>query len=612
MTADMIKKPKKIPGPHTKRISKLQKQVGRLKRRCAEAEEALHAIQHGGVDALVIYTDEGEKIYTIQGAETTYRLMVESINEGAATLIGDGTILYCNRRFAEMLSAPLESLIATSIHQYVAPENQLAFSELLKRGINEKCRIEANFIRSDGSHLPVMISLNNFSSTTAPEVYLIATDLTQSKITEDVIRQDALRAETMTEITRSLVEASLDESTIMNIVAEAAVRLIGDACIIRVFSPDHRYLHSTAHYHPDPHTNQIISQIIGETDLSTSVGVSGRVIQSGRVVLIPALNPYYAKKIIRAEFPGLTDQLRLYGMLAVPVRMRDEIIGVLELLSLAKEPPYNLDDQHIAQRIADHMALAMTNARLYHDLQNALHTEQTMRMQLIQAEKLSALNRMMATVVHEINNPVQTIKNCIYLAEQDIPPGLPLREYLGMASSEIDRISKLVSSLRDIYRQPKTMLMQTLELSGLLSDVHLLLETHLQHQKVTWVQELCEKPIWVNAISDHLKQVFLNLSLNAIESMQPEGGTLFISTGINVDKNEAAVTFTDTGCGIEAANLPRIFEPFYTTKEGGGGLGLPICYEIVQHHSGRITAESQLGKGSTFTVWLPVVLTSTV
>jgi signal transduction histidine kinase len=383
--------------------------------------------------------------------------------------------------------------------------------------------------------------------------------------------------------------------------------LIGDVCIIRLLSENHRTLQTGVYYHPDLHVLHLLGEILTEAQLPADEGIVGMAVQSGEVMLIPTLNPYAPRQAIRKEFPGLAGQLKLYGLLAVPICAHEKTIGTLELVRLSKGNPYDLEDQHIALRIANLMAMAMTNARLFKDLQNLLQSEKTMRLQLIQAEKLSALNRMMATVVHEINNPVQTIKNCIYLAETEAQPGSPQLDYLGMASSEINRITKLVSTLRDIYRQPKTLILEPLDISRLLSDVHMLLEPHLQHQKVAWQELLPADPKWVNAISDHLKQVFLNISLNAIEAMQPDGGTLSISTTTDSSRQEVAVVIADTGCGIQPEDMLKIFEPFHTTKEGGSGLGLYICYEIVRQFKGRIAIESQPGKGSTFTVWLPLV-----
>src|SRR5512143_1063532 len=135
-------KTKKGNSSHSTQLTSLHKQLAALEQRCAEAEEALDAIRRGTVDALVISGEEGDKIYTIQGADTPYRMLVEAINEGMATLIEDGTILYCNRRFAELVKTPLQELIGTSIFDRIAPESRASFSSLIHRGLCEECREE--------------------------------------------------------------------------------------------------------------------------------------------------------------------------------------------------------------------------------------------------------------------------------------------------------------------------------------------------------------------------------------------------------------------------------------------------------------------------------------
>jgi signal transduction histidine kinase len=110
----------------------------------------------------------------------------------------------------------------------------------------------------------------------------------------------------------------------------------------------------------------------------------------------------------------------------------------------------------------------------------------------------------------------------------------------------------------------------------------------------------------INGIPDQIKQVFINLSMNAIEAMQPMGGKLMIDFIPGKNEQEIGVRFHDTGPGIPAEDIPKVFEPFFTTKGKGLGLGLVICYNIIEKHSGRIVVESQAGQGATFTVWLPL------
>jgi two-component system NtrC family sensor kinase len=217
---------------------------------------------------------------------------------------------------------------------------------------------------------------------------------------------------------------------------------------------------------------------------------------------------------------------------------------------------------------------------------------------------------MVASVAHELNNPIQTIQNCLFLTQQDTAPDSQVQEFLDMAIAEARRVARLVWQLRDIYRPSNAGPVLPLELPKLLEEVASLVKPHLQYHHVEWqpphILADLECPI-VRGISDQLKQVFLNISLNAVEAMQPEGGKLAVNLSLRQHPQPfVGVLFHDSGPGILPENMLKIFEPFYTTKEGGTGLGLSICEDIIQRHGGRIEVESQPGEGSTFTVWLPL------
>ena len=138
----------------------------------------------------------------------------------------------------------------------------------------------------------------------------------------------------------------------------------------------------------------------------------------------------------------------------------------------------------------------------------------------------------------------------------------------------------------------------------------LLSEKQLEHNRVTVHRRFSPKVPTPESSADQLKQVFLNLILNAQQAM-PEGGELTVSTSWDGPAHEVRIAFTDTGVGIPAENLNRIFEPFYTSRPDGTGLGLSISYNIVEQQGGRIEAESQTGVGSTLTVVLPVTVEAT-
>jgi PAS domain S-box-containing protein len=153
-----------------------------LRTRLDEAEETLHAIRSGEVDALVVSGAAGEQIFTLKGAELPYRVLIEDMNEGALTLALDGVILYANRRFAAMLKTPLEKVIGSTIHTWIVPEHQNILQALLQKSADEKGREELSLIASDGTRVPVNLSVNHLSVDGTPDSFgLVAADLTEQK-----------------------------------------------------------------------------------------------------------------------------------------------------------------------------------------------------------------------------------------------------------------------------------------------------------------------------------------------------------------------------------------------------------------------------------------------
>jgi len=289
--------------------------------------------------------------------------------------------------------------------------------------------------------------------------------------------------------------------------------------------------------------------------------------------------------------------------LAAPLRARDQILGVLDVLH---QPPDSFDDDdfRFLTSVADQIAVVLEKAMLYKQLQEALEKEQRTRAQLVQTEKLAAMGRLIASVAHELNNPLQAIQNALYLVklEENLSP--QAAEDLQVAIDEGSRMADLIARLRDTYRPVTAADYQLESIHILVEEVRKLLVTHLRHNDV--VLEFTPSPDIpnINIIRDQIKQVILNLCINAIESM-PHGGQLTINSIYQVDKDEVQLTVSDTGFGMSPEVQTKIFEPFFTTKEGGTGLGLAVSYEIVQNHSGNITAKNNDGPGSTFILCLP-------
>jgi len=223
---------------------------------------------------------------------------------------------------------------------------------------------------------------------------------------------------------------------------------------------------------------------------------------------------------------------------------------------------------------------------------------------LIQFEKLAATGRFAACMAHEINSPIFGIKGCLQSILEEAELKDDLKEFVEIAIAETDRISDLIMRMQNIDKESKGERKRE-DINKIVSDVALLY-TKLKGDKNVNIETNLKKLLPETVVSaDQIKQVFINLINNAIDAM-PDGGDLTIIS--TKHGNMLEIKFTDTGCGITKKVQERIFDAFYTTKAvvKGVGLGLPMCWGIVRSHGGRILVNSKLGKGSTFTVALPI------
>jgi PAS domain S-box-containing protein len=238
-------------------------------------------------------------------------------------------------------------------------------------------------------------------------------------------------------------------------------------------------------------------------------------------------------------------------------------------------------------------------------------TQEITRARIMHDDKMASLGKLSASVMHEINNPLTGILNFVKLIQRLLkkgPPGEPelakVQNYLDTIFNETQRVSKTVSNLLPFSRKSKPEF-KPVSLSTLLAETVSLTEYQLRLQGITVETSWAADLLPVRADPGQIKQVFLNLLLNAQDAM-PKGGTLTLATR-NSRGREVVVKISDTGVGIPKEMLPQIFEPFYTTKNAGSGvgLGLSVVQGIVRDHQGTIEVGSVVGRGASFTIRLP-------
>lgn len=345
-----------------------------------------------------------------------------------------------------------------------------------------------------------------------------------------------------------------------------------------------------------------IGKLLKSERLPAGAGIIGHAALTGE--------PFFTNDVNQVVFfyphPLLPDT---QSELAVPIKVNGRVVSVLDV---QQRPPsrFTERDLQLVGAVADQLAIALQKASLYSDLQASLAQEKSIRSQLVQSERLALVGRLLASVSHELNNPLQAIQNALYLLKEERGISAQGRQDLQIVLSETERMAGLIERLRASYRSTQLDEFQPIQLNTIVEDVYALLATHLRHKKVAFEFHPDPDLPLVSGLPDQLRQVTLNLLMNGVEAIK-NGGRLTVSTEV-AESGEVMLSVSDSGPGIDPAILPHIFDAFVTSKESGTGLGLTITYDIVHRHQGRIEAENNPSGGATFRIWLPIFQTEQI
>lgn len=274
----------------------------------------------------------------------------------------------------------------------------------------------------------------------------------------------------------------------------------------------------------------------------------------------------------------------------VPLTAANQLVG---LLLAGRAARWGTPDLALLARLGPRLGLALQNALLLRQSRLRLR-------RLYRAERLATVGQLAAGAAHEIRNPLTGIRSTIQYLRRDYEGNADKQELVDELIAEVDRIDQIIAGLLSFAR-PSDPSLEPVDLVEMLRQVAHLVATSARKAQVAVSLDLPSQPCAVEADPAQLKQVFLNLYLNAIQAMR-EGGVLTVrlveaATGYQVEVR-------DTGVGIPTEHLDKVFDPFYTTKEEGTGLGLAICYGIIACHHGQIDLASQPGQGTCVTVRL--------
>jgi signal transduction histidine kinase/CheY-like chemotaxis protein len=361
---------------------------------------------------------------------------------------------------------------------------------------------------------------------------------------------------------------------------------------------DHLHCSSAAYYQVEKGNVQTVAQRgrVFEVDHENfAADLIRRVNADGNPIVINATGPG------EANAQSLLTTLGLGSAILIPIA-RSNLHSVLFAARDASGAPFRGADLEMFFVLARQAVVAMENARLYEDLRSYVKRVEESQQALLRVEKMAAAGRLTASIAHEVNNPLQSVQNCLHLAGHENVSPEKRKEYFELAKKELDRLMKTMQRMLDFYR-PGAARVEAVDLLELLGHVLSLTSQQLSLKDITIKTELPKSLPIIYAVSSQVQQIFFNLILNSLDAMSG-GGELTITA--RPVKNGVEMTFEDNGPGIPEDRRENIFEPFFSTKEGGTGLGLTVSYNIVTAHGGTLDLINGRGSGACFRLFLPM------
>ncbi len=341
-----------------------------------------------------------------------------------------------------------------------------------------------------------------------------------------------------------------------------------------------------------------------EFSLLTSRGAN---LLSGHQELTAVVDASAAPLLINANGPSdpklkaLLAELGLGTAILIPI-LRPNMRMVFYAARTVSESAFQESELEMFQILARQAAAALENSRLYAEQLDYVRKVEESQKALLQSEKMAAAGRLSASIAHEVNNPLQAVQNCLHLAGREDLSEEKRREYFELARTELERLIVTVRRMLDFYR-PGASSFEKVDIAEVLQYILHLMSKQLSESNVNVTFEFHGELPLVMAVGSQMQQVFINLILNAADAM-PEGGKLIITARAFGDGVE--IMFRDHGKGIPTDKQSNIFEPFFSTKEGGTGLGLTVSYNIVSAHGGILELLPERGSGACFRIFLPV------
>jgi PAS domain S-box-containing protein len=556
-----------------KKVKERTADVEELQKRLEEAEQIIEAIRRGDVDAVVVGSgEEGSRIYTLEGPDHPYRNIVETMNAGAVTINEQGIIFYSNGAFSNMTGIPLQTLLGSSFKDLLVPEDLPLFLDFVKKAREADKTTGEVAIRSDKGKLFVRLAGSSRTAYGIETTCIVITDISALKSAEESSRKEAMQAKRERDRLMTLID-SMNEGVwfthadgrivLANSVAKSQAAEVG--------------------IDPDALLQSQWSSLLPQIDMFAPGGTS--------LQMKPFLRVFRGKPFHGAE-----------------IALRNRTTGEVFYRRISANPIFDS-----GKRVEGVITVVQDITAEKRATDEKAQLEERLR----QSQKMEAIGTLAGGIAHDFNNMLAVIMGNAELALDDAEGNHGVKR-------NIEQIVKASKRARDLIKQILTFSRKTaagknpLNLTPLIKETHKLLRGSLP-STITIGLDIETESDTVTADPTQIQQILVNLATNAAYAMHDKG---ILTIGLsNVTLQQGGplpdpempsgtyvkLTVRDTGKGMSDKIKRRIFEPFFTTKPSGQGtgMGLAVVYGIVKSHGGAITVESEPGKGSNFTVFLP-------
>lgn len=507
-----------------------------------------------------------------------------------------GRIIYWNQGAAQLYGYAESEAAGSISHDLLAteyPDGRAAFEAALLR--DGEWNGERRQLTKGGRHIDVESRLKLIDDRAGGRVVLECDrDITQRK-------QSARRLATEHAVTLALAESETIEAAWRSVLDLMGSGLGWDWGVLWLVRKEEQFLERVVawqragkNFAPDNRAAR----------LPRGVGLGGRVWANETSI--------WVSDAVResSELKGMLPETKeLCSAVAFPIKMRNEVLGVVEFFSRAvREPDAEMVKtvEAIGGEMGQFIERMRAEAALRQSEENLRNQAQELEQQLLASGRLVAVGELTASMAHEFNNPLGIILGFAQGLLADMDPAAPHYHHVEIIAEEAKRCEKLVQELLEFGR-PKNAEFAPVNVAEIVRRTLDLVQTHAGKNRVETAAHIAEGLPQIFADTQQLQQVLLNLSLNAVDAM-PKGGLLTLGASMD-GAGGILLTVADSGIGIDPDVLPKIFHPFFTSKKRRGlGLGLPICDRIVKAHGGKIEVESAPGQGTVFKVRLPLNL----